>query len=437
MPAALDKPKRDARKLERTTVPGVYRRHAENCKRPRVCGCPYVVVWKAGGKQHKQMFAKMEEAREHKRGIGPGQASRQPLSKETVAGYYEGWIDGYRGRTTRGVQDSTTRAYRISFEHHILPLPIARTKLRDLTPRGVRDWFEELERRNASPATIKRARIALRVMLACALEDDEIRSNPAADARYIPTEAARAKHAKPAPKRLIATDLVAILQAMPVEWRAFFFTLAQTGVRIGELLGLTWGNVHLGDDPHIKVVEQVYRGQRKKLKTDASEGKVPLSSFIASWLAELRPENVAGGTPVFPSEAGTPLIYANVYNRVLRPALIGAGIAVKVGEDEKGQPVWDYQRVAFHAFRHACGTLLHGMEKRPVQAQGWLRHSQLMTTMNIYTHADDEGLGSADAFDEILGAEALRAGQPRGNPGATEHPETAVKPTPAETPETV
>ena len=219
----------------------------------------------------------------------PGTASRQPLSKETVADYYEGWIDGYRGRTTRGVQDSTTRAYRISFEHHILPLPIARTKLRDLTPRGVRDWFEELERRNASPATIKRARIALRVMLACALEDDEIRSNPAADARYIPTEAARAKHAKPAPRRLTATDLVAILQAMPVEWRAFFFTLAQTGVRIGELLGLTWGNVHLGDDPHIKVVEQVYRGQRKKLKTDASEGKVPLSSFIASWLAELRP----------------------------------------------------------------------------------------------------------------------------------------------------
>ena len=137
MPAALDKPKRDARKLERTTVPGVYRRHAENCKRPRVCGCPYVVVWKAGGKQHKQMFAKMEEAREHKRGIGPGQASRQPLSKETVAGYYEGWIDGYRGRTTRGVQDSTTRAYRISFEHpHPAVADRANQAARPDTPRG-------------------------------------------------------------------------------------------------------------------------------------------------------------------------------------------------------------------------------------------------------------------------------------------------------------
>ena len=122
---------------------------------------------------------------------------------------------------------------------------------------------------------------------------------------------------------------------------------------------------------------------------------------------------------------------------MLRPALIDAGIAVKVGEDEKSRAGVGLPAVAFHAFRHACGTLLHGMEKRPVQAQGWLRHSQLMTTMNIYTHADDEGLGSADAFDEILDAEALRAGQPRGNPGATEHPETAVKLTLVEAPETV
>jgi integrase len=56
---------------------------------------------------------------------------------------------------------------------------------------------------------------------------------------------------------------VAILNAMPEEWRAFFTLLAQTGVRIGELLGLTWCNVHLGDDAHIMVAEQVYRGERR------------------------------------------------------------------------------------------------------------------------------------------------------------------------------
>jgi len=49
--------------------------------------------------------------------------------------------------------------------------------------------------------------------------------------------------------------------------------------------------------------------------------------------------------------------------------------------------------------------------------QGWLRHSQLTTTMNVYIHQVDDGLSSADLWDEILPS-------PGATPGATEHPET-------------
>jgi len=97
------------------------------------------------------------------------------------------------------------------------------------------------------------------------------------------------------------------------------------------LLGLTWGNVHLGDDAHIMVAEQMYRGQRKKLKTDASMARLPLSASMASWLTELRPTDAAADVPVFPSATGTPLNYHNVYSRVLRPALEKSGIAVQIG----------------------------------------------------------------------------------------------------------
>lgn len=79
---------------------------------------------------------------------------------------------------------------------------------------------------------------------------------------------------------------------MPDEWRAFFYLLAHSGMRVGEALGLRWRNVHLGDDRFLGVVEQGYRGERKEPKW-GSKGDVPLSPDMASWLGELRPENAA------------------------------------------------------------------------------------------------------------------------------------------------
>jgi integrase len=265
------------------------------------------------------------------------------------------------------------------------------------------------------------------------VEDADIGANPAQSVRYVPSEDARRRHHKPPPKDLTIKDIVAILQAMPEAWRAFFLLLAHTGVRISELLGLTWANVHLGDDPHIMVVEQVYRGQRKpKLKTDRSLASVPLSPEMASWLADLRSQDTAPDDPVFPSSTGTPLTYSNVYNRVLRPALVKSGIAVKVGEGENG-PTYDYQRVGFHRFRHACGSLLHANGKTLAQTQGWLRHSQLSTTLDVYTHPVDDGLGSADVWDEILPASAIRGelGATSGQPDPRDQPQTGPSREPA------
>jgi hypothetical protein len=56
--------------------------------------------------------------------------------------------------------------------------------------------------------------------------------------------------------------------------------------------------------------------------------------------------------------------------------------------------------------------------------QGWLRHSQLTTTMNVYIDQVDDGLGSADAWDTILAP-----GGPNGGPrGAQSEPRTVKSP---------
>ncbi|MGC9222174.1 MAG: tyrosine-type recombinase/integrase [Solirubrobacteraceae bacterium] len=351
------------------------------------------------------MFPTLELAREFKGKMDSGTTARRPLSSTTVEAYFPGWLATYRGRTSRGLEETSRREYRISFEQHIAPTRIARVRLRDLGAPNVLEWLTELEQRGASPTTIRKARAALSVMLASALEAGDLTTNPAAGVRYVPSEAAKAKHQKRAQKQLTAADVVAILEALPPRWVPFFTVLAQSGVRVGELLGLTWRNVHLGDDPHILVVEQVYKGERKRLKTAASTGRVPLSPQTAAMLAELRPEDATDDL-VFPSATGTALGYQNMFSRVLRPALIDAGIATNVGTQDR--PEWDYHGVGFYAFRKACGSLLLANGKNVKQVQGWLRHARLSTTLDIYINQVDDGLGDAALWDELLASRGHR-----------------------------
>jgi integrase len=134
-----------------------------------------------------------------------------------------------------GLEESTRREYEISGRLHVMPMPIARVWMRDLGAPDVRDWLGQFERRRASPTVIRKAKAALSVMLACAVEDGDLGSNRAAGVRYVPTEQAKREHPKIERRALTAADVVAILNAMSEQWRAFFTLLAQTGMRIGEL----------------------------------------------------------------------------------------------------------------------------------------------------------------------------------------------------------
>ena len=105
----------DKRKLEKTSVPGIYRRHAGGCKGNGRCKCPYVVRWKERGQEHKQMFATFELAREFKANLGSGKGNRRPQSSLTVATYYETWFPAYRGRTSRDLRSPRAGSTRSAF----------------------------------------------------------------------------------------------------------------------------------------------------------------------------------------------------------------------------------------------------------------------------------------------------------------------------------
>jgi integrase len=170
-----------------------------------------------------------------------------------------------------------------------------------------------------------------------------------------------------------------VLAALPDKWQPFFTFLAQTGLRISEALGLTWGDVELGVSPHVRVQYQLGRkGERTRLKTRHSRRTLPLSSGMAATLLELRARRYDGeGSPLWPNTRGGWLHRNNLDSRVL------ALVVEALGLD------W----VGFHSFRHTCASLLFANGKSIKQVQMWLGHADPGFTLRVYVHLMDDWAG--------------------------------------------
>jgi Phage integrase family len=177
---------------------------------------------------------------------------------------------------------------------------------------------------------------------------------------------------------MTTTDLGRFLAAAN-EGRLLFLVLAHTGVRIGELLGLRWESVNLGDHPHVSISGE--------LKSTSSERIIPISSGLARHLGDWRQESEypADSDPVFASGTGTPLDYANVRHRYLEPARKAAGME------------W----VTFHTSATRSGASSTMSAPRPSGKPP--TGSGMPTpafTLREYVHSSD--LGDADFLDELI-----------------------------------
>ena len=378
-------------KLEQTSTPGIYRRHVKGCDGGRRCECPYVVVWRHRGRQHKATFRTLAEARGAKGQRDAG--DRRPAARVGFEYYYSGWVESYSGRTARGFSERSRELYRHNLEQHALPR--WRTwRLADVEPGDVRELFAALRAKGVSVSGVRGVRAALSAMFATVVEDGLVRSNPVQGVR-IPADRAVDDDR---PKALTRAKLALWLAALPAEWRLFFEFLAHTGLRISEATGLTWQHVELGTHPRVLVREQFYDGDRRALKSRHARRDLPLSAGMAKRLRAYRRDHFRGErAPVFASATGTELSRPNLAGRVLKPAAKAAGLTVAVeGKDER-EP-W----VSFHTFRHTCASLLFDAGKNVKQVQEWLGHADPGFTLRTYVHLMDEGLGDADFLDAAV-----------------------------------
>lgn len=194
------------------------------------------------------------------------------------------------------------------------------------------------------------------------------------------------------------------------------------GLRIGELVGLTWQRVDL-DGAVVHVREQLHTDYDTRvgpLKTKSSVRDVPIIpeavAILRAHRTAVEAEMAAAGLPVppwvFPGPRGAPQRASNLRQRDLYPALARLGL----GHFEKGEDGTKHWRGPTpHNLRDTFATLQAqaGVHQRVVQGQ--MGHANIRTTMEFYTGVTESMQAkSARALRQVLAGTKVRERKRKG-----------------------
>jgi integrase len=164
-----------------------------------------------------------------------------------------------------------------------------------------------------------------------------------------------------------------MLRLLSLRASAIVATAAYTGLRLGELRGLTWDAYVLPENENelglIYVRRSLWRGNIGQPKTEKSKAAVPVVPQLAEKLAKFRKSigNPLKG-PMFANSAGNPMDLNATYYREMRPVL------------QKARLVW----VGWHGFRRGLASNLNRLGVDDSVIQAILRHSDVSVTQRCY-----------------------------------------------------
>jgi integrase len=174
-------------------------------------------------------------------------------------------------------------------------------------------------------------------------------------------------------------DVQRILQLAREPYRTIFTLAAVTGLRAGELLGLTVADIDFDRNLiHPRKQADDRTRELRELKTKKSSSPAPITyetaAIIRRYLKDRWKENPQG--LLFPNRRGRPCKRATIVKFGLWPILKKLGLPT--------------HHAGLHAFRHSLGTALANARVSPKVVQSILRHTDIKTTLRFYVHVDSD-----------------------------------------------
>lgn len=166
--------------------------------------------------------------------VGMREAELDPAG-QTLADYLRSWLLSMASAHNARIRPNTLTFYRTIAERHLLPV-LGAHRLENLRERHVQAWLDGLV---MSPQYVSHCRSFLRRVLNVAYRERILARNPAIAVELPPIPRYRAK-------AMNATEARALLTATADDRLVALWRLALvTGLRVGELLALSWDDVDI------------------------------------------------------------------------------------------------------------------------------------------------------------------------------------------------
>lgn len=340
------------------------------------------------------------------------QSIQQPvtvLPDMTVDGWFEYWIN----HIICDLAPNTRRNYRERYVHNIQPV-IGKMRLAAVKPLHCKMILNRMEEQYAG-STIRQTYITMGTMFRSALMNDMIPKHPMDGVKYT--------------KPIRAVDDIKFLTVD--EQRRFLETaqrshnyaqyalILETGLRTGEVIGLTWDAVDLEKRTLTvnKTLEYRYKQRSWRAgppKTQQSYRTIPLTNRACEILEQVKKQRaISKEAP----ELGQTLEYMDrrtgVKSKLVMRDLVFINFRTGMPSKNSSYDTHLYKlcdeagvkRFCMHALRHTYATRAIESGMQPKVLQKLLGHANLQTTMDRYVHVTDQSLfGAVQQFESHFSA---------------------------------
>jgi integrase len=319
-----------------------------------------------------------------------------PNSAMNMENLFDEWFK--HGETVKGWRENTKQNYYQAIKKHLKPA-FGKVKVQSLQPRQIQAHVNSLIEKQYKPGGIREIYSAMTGALDLAVRRDIIARSPMDKVDLPPLKQDEIKF-------LTSEEQAALLLHLPdtTGGRAARFAL-ETGLRVGEICGLQWGDVGEQTISITRTVRYIYRivdGKREDHqslvvnppKTDASKNVLPIGGKAKAILAAQRKAQAvqcmalgqawngarAGEADcwVFAADNGH-VLNPNNLNRTLANALKAAKLAHR----------------GMHALRHTYLTNAANAGIPLNTLCALARHERASTTADMYLHSDPDSLRQA------------------------------------------